>query len=74
MLRLGFAEISLHRIFAQCRAENLASRRIMTKLGMLEEGVLRENVFARGEWWSSVQTSILASEWANATKAQVSQC
>jgi ribosomal-protein-alanine N-acetyltransferase len=49
MLHLGFVEIGLHRIFAQCRAENLASRRIMTKLGMLEEGVLRDNVSTRGE-------------------------
>jgi RimJ/RimL family protein N-acetyltransferase len=30
---------------------------------MREEGVLRENVFVRGNWWSSVQSSILSSEW-----------
>ena len=35
----------------------------MAKLGMREEGVLQENVFARGEWWSSAQSSILSSEW-----------
>jgi [ribosomal protein S5]-alanine N-acetyltransferase len=63
MLRLGFDEIGLHRIFAQCRTENLASRRVMAKLGMREEGVLRENVFVRGNWWSSAQSSILSSEW-----------
>ena len=38
MLRHGFVELGLHRIFAQCRAENLASRRLMSKLGMREEG------------------------------------
>ncbi len=70
MLRLGFDTLGLHRVFAQCRVENLASRRIMTKLGMREEGVLRENVFARGEWWSSVQSSILTTEWGGATKAE----
>jgi len=31
---------------------------------MREEGILRENVFARGLWWSSVQCSILAAEYA----------
>jgi RimJ/RimL family protein N-acetyltransferase len=36
----------------------------MEKLGMREEGILRENVLARGAWWSSVQCSILASEGA----------
>lgn len=70
MLRHGFVEIGLHRIFAQCRAENLASRRVMAKLGMREEGVLRENVFARGEWWSSAQSSILSGEWSAVTKAE----
>jgi len=70
LLRLAFDTLGLHRVFAQCRVENLASRRIMTKLGMREEGVLRENVFARGEWWSSVQSSILATEWGGTTKVE----
>jgi RimJ/RimL family protein N-acetyltransferase len=42
----------------------------MAKLGMPEEGVLRENVFARGEWWSSAQSSILSSEWDAVAKAK----
>jgi [ribosomal protein S5]-alanine N-acetyltransferase len=62
MLCLAFDTISLHRVFAQCRAENLASRRIMAKLGMREEGLLRENVFSRGEWWSSAQCSTLSTD------------
>jgi [ribosomal protein S5]-alanine N-acetyltransferase len=70
MLRLGFDEIGLHRIFAQCRTENLASRRVMAKLGMREEGILRENVFVRGEWWSSAQSSILSSEWGTLANAE----
>jgi ribosomal-protein-alanine N-acetyltransferase len=70
LLRLAFDTLGLHRVFAQCRVENQASRRIMSKLGMREEGVLRENVLARGEWWSSVQSSILSTEWARATKAE----
>jgi ribosomal-protein-alanine N-acetyltransferase len=65
MLRLAFDRLGLHRVFAQCRAENLASRRIMTKLGMREEGVFRENVLARGKWWSTVQYSILLTEWGS---------
>jgi len=64
MLRLAFARLSLHRVYAQCRIENLASRRIMAKLGMCQEGILRENVLARGSWWSSVQCSILSGERA----------
>jgi ribosomal-protein-alanine N-acetyltransferase len=62
MLQLAFDTLGLHRVYAQCRIENQASRRIMAKLGMREEGVLRENVFARGSWWSSAQCSILSSD------------
>ena len=68
MLRYGFDILGLHRVFARRRVENLASRRIMAKLGMREEGVLRENVLARGEWWSSAQSSILSTEWSGTTK------
>jgi ribosomal-protein-alanine N-acetyltransferase len=64
MIRFAFHQLRLHRIYAQCRVENDASRRIMTKLGMRQEGVLRENVLARGEWWSSVQYSILSTDGA----------
>jgi [ribosomal protein S5]-alanine N-acetyltransferase len=70
MLRFAFATLDLHRVFAQCRVENQASRRIMAKLGMSEEGVLRENVFARGEWWSSAQSSILSGNWSTTAKAR----
>ena len=63
MLGLAFDRLELHRVYARCRLEHEASARIMAKLGMREEGVLRENVFARGHWWSSLQASVLADEW-----------
>ena len=63
MLGLAFDRLELHRVYAQCRLEHRASARIMEKLGMREEGILRENTFARGQWWSSLQASITADEW-----------
>ncbi len=64
LLELAFGKLNLHRVYAQCRVENHASFRIMEKLGMRKEGILRESVLARGAWWSSVQCSILATEHA----------
>jgi RimJ/RimL family protein N-acetyltransferase len=61
MLRFGF-DLGLHRLYAQCRVGNDPSLRIMAKLGMTGEGVLRENIRARGERWSSSQWSILRTE------------
>ena len=63
LLGYGFESLGLHRLYGQCRQENLASQRIMEKIGMREEGVLREHIWARGEWWSSSQWSILDREF-----------
>jgi RimJ/RimL family protein N-acetyltransferase len=61
MLQFAFGTLGLHRVQAKCRAENRASRRIMAKLGMREEGVMRDSMFVRGEWWSIVEAAILSS-------------
>ena len=62
LLRLAFETLDLHRVDAQCRAENHASRGVMAKLGMREEGVFRDNLFVRGEWWSTVHSAILSTD------------
>jgi [ribosomal protein S5]-alanine N-acetyltransferase len=62
LIRLAFETLDLHRVDAQCRAENHASRRVMAKLGMREEGVFRDNLFVRGEWWSTVHSAILSTD------------
>ena len=62
MLRLGFDTLGLHRIYARCRIENHASCRIMNKLGMRQEGVFRDDVLARGTFWSSIQCAILSTD------------
>jgi [ribosomal protein S5]-alanine N-acetyltransferase len=62
MLQFAFGTLVLHRVQARCRTENHASRRVMAKLGMREEGVMRDNMFVRGEWWSTVQGAILSTD------------
>ena len=62
LLYFAFTTLEVHRIQANCRVENLASRRIMAKLGMREEGISRDHLFIRGEWWSSVQAAILSND------------
>jgi ribosomal-protein-alanine N-acetyltransferase len=64
LLRFAFGPVKLHRVYAQCRVENTASRRVMIKLGMQEEGVFRDCVQARGEWWSSAQYAMLSTDQA----------
>jgi RimJ/RimL family protein N-acetyltransferase len=44
VLFYGFQELLLNRIFAQTFAGNTASQRVLEKLGMRHEGVLRQHV------------------------------
>ena len=63
MLRFGFQELGLHRIYAKCRPDNIGSASVMKKIGMTYEGHLREHLFYKGKWHDSFQYSILEHEF-----------
>jgi [ribosomal protein S5]-alanine N-acetyltransferase len=50
LLAFGFNEVGLHKISATCNPENRASVAVLTKNGMRQEGVLRDHVYAHGQW------------------------
>ncbi|HMD90150.1 MAG TPA: GNAT family protein [Anaerolineaceae bacterium] len=58
-----FGELHLHRVRAICDAENLASARVLERLGMRREGAFIENVWFKGKWGSEFLYAILAREW-----------
>lgn len=45
ILELGFTEFKLNKIFAQAFATNPGSYRIMEKIGLKQEGILKEHVY-----------------------------
>jgi len=59
----GFSRRHLHRLFAEHFSENRASGRVMQKLGMTQEGVLRSHFFRDGEFHDVVSYGLLRSEW-----------
>jgi [ribosomal protein S5]-alanine N-acetyltransferase len=63
MVRMGFRELGLHRIYATCRPDNVGSAKVMQKLGMRYEGHFREHRWHQGSWRDSYQYSILAREF-----------
>ncbi|MCQ6562376.1 GNAT family N-acetyltransferase [Paenibacillus mendelii] len=64
LLRFGFNELGLHRIFATCRPGNTGSAKVMQKLGMKYEGHLRGHMLHKqGRWLDSYQYSILKPEY-----------
>jgi ribosomal-protein-alanine N-acetyltransferase len=59
----GFAELGLHRIYATCDPANVASARVMEKIGMQREGHLRGHRWMKGRWRDSYLYAILEQEW-----------
>jgi ribosomal-protein-alanine N-acetyltransferase len=66
IIDFGFRRLGMHRIWATAAPNNLASQRVLEKIGMTREGLLRENVCRRGVWRNSVLFAILEDDW-NAT-------
>jgi ribosomal-protein-alanine N-acetyltransferase len=73
MLRFGFKELGLERIYATHLARNPASGRVMQKIGMRYEGCLRGHVRKRERFEDVAQYGLLRAEWqAGAHTARVS--
>jgi RimJ/RimL family protein N-acetyltransferase len=63
VVRLAFETYDLHRLYARLEARNIASARVLEKLGMRREATLVENEWVKGEWQSEAIYALLAREW-----------
>ncbi|MER5642122.1 GNAT family N-acetyltransferase [Kitasatospora sp. NPDC002227] len=63
LLARGFGELGLHRVHATCDPRNLGSARVLAKLGMREEGLLRHTALLRDGWRDSLVFGLLEEEW-----------
>ncbi|WP_268258060.1 GNAT family N-acetyltransferase [Bacillus niameyensis] len=63
LIKFGFQELELHRIFATCDPRNIGSAKVLEKVGMTKEGRLREHKLIRDGWRDSFLYSILEHEW-----------
>lgn len=64
LLDLAFTELGLHRVTAGCFADNVASWRVMEKLGMRrEQHGVRDSWHAELGWIDGFTYAILAEEW-----------
>ena len=62
-MKYGFYELSLHRIIATHIIRNPASGKVMEKIGMKKEGILREHVIKWDKYEDIVSYGILKKEW-----------
>jgi RimJ/RimL family protein N-acetyltransferase len=63
MLAFAFTTMRVHRVIGRLEARNVASARVMEKLGMRREAHFIENEWVKGEWQSEFVYALLAEEW-----------
>ena len=63
LLEFGFSKLKLHRIYATCDPRNIASSKVLEKMGMEYEGRMRDTLLIRDGWRDSLLYSILENEW-----------
>jgi RimJ/RimL family protein N-acetyltransferase len=63
LLNFGFETLDLHRIFATCDVENIASVHVLEKVGMRKEAHFQQHKWVKGKWRDSLLYAILDHEW-----------
>ena len=70
MMTYGFEEFDLAKVWARADPRNGASVRVLEKIGMIREGLLRSHLIVRGERVDRVYYGILRSEWEATAPAE----
>jgi [ribosomal protein S5]-alanine N-acetyltransferase len=63
LVRAGFEELGVDRVFATCDVDNHASARVLEHAGLTREARLDRHKFARGRWWTSFLYSLRRDDW-----------
>lgn len=63
LINYGFKNFNIQRIEATCALQNLQSSKLMEKLGMQREGILRQYFTKNNTTYDGYIYSILRSEW-----------
>ncbi len=62
LFAVGFGDLGLHRIWATADVRNIASWRLLEKLGMRREAHFRQDVLVKGAWRDSFLYAMLDEE------------
>jgi ribosomal-protein-alanine N-acetyltransferase len=71
VLRFAFEELGLHRVEIAIVPRNRASRRVVEKLGLREEGVAQRYLEIDGRWEDHVRYAVTSEEWTTVGGALV---
>lgn len=59
----GFSELGLNKLWTEIYSFDSAKFELYSKLGMKQDGLLRQNYWYDGKWWDSRIMSIVASDY-----------
>lgn len=65
ILKFGFEKLLLHRIEAGVATGNIASIKVLEKIGMQKEGIRRKILPIKGEWKDNFHYAILEEDFIN---------
>ncbi len=63
IIEYAFSELLLHRVFARHYGSNIASGRVMQKVGMKYEGTMRDHLFVNGRYEDEVIYGIVSMDY-----------
>ena len=63
VLEHAFCTLALRRVVANVRPENTASQRLLMAAGFRQEGLWRQHLYVKGEWWDMVAFGMLVGEF-----------
>lgn len=68
VLEYGFCQLFLHKVTSSHFVRNAASGRVLCKIGMRKEGVLKKHVIKSSNYEDLVVYGVLRKEWGEGTK------
>ena len=63
MLRYGFEELKLNRIYLFTEAGNLPARKLFEKTGFVKEGMIRQDIISHGRFADRLIYGFLREDW-----------
>jgi ribosomal-protein-alanine N-acetyltransferase len=63
ILHFGFTDMRLHRVWAECVADNVGSARVLQKIGMKQEAHFRDHQYYKGRYWDTLIFAMLESDY-----------
>lgn len=59
LIDYGFNVLNLHRIYCGTHKENIGMQKVAQSLGMIEEGVFKEAIFKKGQYFDIIRYAII---------------